>query len=122
MTNLNTKKIAQKATTLAQIFEGRDKIETEEIIKEYKDIHIDNFEYVFMDDDKQFWAYTFTENKGVFAYAGFVLAKIFNAMLEECNGDYEELYASYKNSAMLHVELKEGRTKAGNKVTTVTVL
>lgn len=126
MKQLNIKKTAQKAVVLAEIFEGKDKMDTDEIIKTYPNgIHINNIEFITMQGDKgeeQFWAYTFDENPNVFAFSGFVLAKIFNNLLEDCEGDYEELYESFKACGGLSVKLYSDRTKKGQPITKVDIL
>lgn len=126
MKALNLRKTAQKAVVLAEIFEGKDKIDTADIIKNHPNgIHINNIEFITMtgeNGDEQFWAYTFDENPNVFAFSGFVLAKIFNELLAQCEGDYEELYESFRAAGTLNVRLSVGKTKKGQPITKVDIL
>lgn len=121
----NLKDIAKKATTLAEIMNGRDKIDTEEIIDTYEDgITIDNIELCLMVVDGEqvnVWIYTFEEDKKHFAFAGYVLAKIFNQIVEECDGDLEKAYAEVKKQT-LSVRLSTGKTKSKQPITLVEVL
>lgn len=126
MKQFNIKKMAQKAVVLAEIFEGKDKIDTDTIIRNHPNgIHINNIEFITMKGDngeEQFWAYTFDENPNVFAFSGFVLAKIFNELLAVCDGDYEELYESFRANGGLSVRLSTSRTKKGQPITKVDIL
>ena len=52
MKQFNIKKMAQKAVVLAEIFEGKDKIDTDTIIRNYPNgIHINNIEFITMNGD-----------------------------------------------------------------------
>lgn len=120
---LNLKSIAKKATTIAEIFGDKEKISTEDIIRDFPNgIHIDKIEYVSIDSDKNFWAYTFKEAPYKFAFAGHILGKIFECILEECEGDYAKTYEEFEKSGGLYVVLKNGKTKSGMNVTLVDVL
>lgn len=133
---MDFKKIAQKATTLAEIMEGREKLDTDEIIEQFPDgFSIDEVEYVTIQktevvDKKtgetktsvdEFWAFHFEESEDTFSFAGFVLAKIFKACLEQCEGDYEQLNEELKKNP-LRVKLSASKTKSKQPITLVTVL
>lgn len=133
---MNFKKVAQKAVTLAQIMEGRDKLDTDDIVEQFPDgISIDEIEYVTIQktekvDKKsdetrtvvdEFYAFHFVESKDTFSFAGFVLAKIFGACLAECEGDFELLNEELKKTP-LKVKLSNGKTKSKQPITLVTVL
>lgn len=127
----NLRELAVEATTLSELMDGREKIETEEIIRKYpKGITItaiDSYNAMNTDDEtgeistEEIFIYTFEEDKDKFAFAGYVLKKMFKRWLEEL-GDFdtvnEEL--SYGNFA---VQLSKKKTKDGKKsVTTVRVI
>jgi hypothetical protein len=124
---LNIKKIAQKATTFAEIMEGKDKIETRDIIKYHKDgITINAAEKVSIADEKSengmstFYVFTYKEDKTKFAFAGFVLNKIFDDILDACEGDIEVFNKALSEG--LAVQLSEGKTKDKQQITLVKVL
>lgn len=130
---LNLKKLAQEATTLAEIMEGRDKLDTEDIIAKFpKGISIDEAEYVTIqktvgsgDDAKtqtdEFWAFHFVESPNTFSFGGFILAKIFNSLLTACEGDFTQL--KYELSANpLKVRLHMGKTKSKQNIALVDIL
>lgn len=121
---MDIRAIAKKATTLAEIMTDRDKIDTETIIQDYETITIDNIELCQLTKDgktENVWAYTFKENPDVFAFAGYILSKIFDEIVKNCNGDLEEAYKAVR-VAKLKVKLTEGRTKSKQQVTMVEVL
>lgn len=120
---LNIKQLAKKATTIAEIFGDKEKISTEDIIRYYPNgIHINKIEYISIDNEKNFWAYTFKEAPDKFAFAGHILSKIFDCVLEECEGDYAKTYEEFEKSGGFYAVLKNGKTKSGMNVTLVDIL
>lgn len=126
---MNFKKIALDATTMSEIMNGRDKMDTEELIKKYPEgVTIDFIDNVNMqqeDGEENVWIFVTEEQPNKFTFAGFVLAKIFNNILAEFEGDYAEMIETY-NSALkedkLRVKLERAKTKAKREITKVTVL
>lgn len=126
---MDFKKIALDATTMSELMSGRDKMDTEELIKKYPDgIIIDFIDNVNMqqeDGEENVWIFVTEEQPNKFTFAGFVLAKIFNNILAEFEGDYAEMIETY-NSALkedkLRVKLERAKTKSKREITKVTVL
>lgn len=126
---MDFKKIALDATTMSELMSGRDKMDTEELIKKYPEgVTIDFIDNVNMqqeDGDENVWIFVTEEQPDKFTFAGFVLAKIFNNILAEFEGDYAEMIETY-NSALkedkLRVKLERAKTKAKREITKVTVL
>lgn len=126
---MDFKKIALDATTMSELINGRDKMDTEELIKKYPDgITIDFIDNVNMqqeDGEENVWIFVTEEQPNKFTFAGFVLAKIFNNILAEFEGDYAEMIETY-NSALkedkLRVKLERAKTKSKREITKVTVL
>lgn len=126
---MDFKKIALDATTMSELMNGRDKMDTEELIKKYPDgVTIDFIDNVNMqqeDGEENVWIFVTEEQPDKFTFAGFVLAKIFNNILSEFEGDYAEMIETY-NSALkedkLRVKLERAKTKAKREITKVTVL
>lgn len=126
---MDFKKIALDATTMSELMSGRDKMDTEELIKKYPDgITIDFIDNVNMqqeDGEENVWIFVTEEQPDKFTFAGFVLAKIFNNILAEFEGDYAEMIETY-NSALkedkLRVKLERAKTKSKREITKVTVL
>lgn len=126
---MDFKKIALDATTMSDLMNGRDKMDTEELIKKYPDgVTIDFIDNVNMsqeDGEENVWIFVTEEQPNKFTFAGFVLAKIFNNILAEFEGDYDAMIEEY-NSALkedkLRVKLERAKTKAKREITKVTVL
>lgn len=126
---MDFKKIALDATTMSELMNGRDKMDTEELIKNYPNgVTIDFIDNVNMqqeDGDENVWIFVTEEQPNKFTFAGFVLAKIFNNILDIFEGDYAEMIESY-NSALkedkLRVKLERAKTKSKREITKVTVL
>lgn len=127
---MDFKKIALDATTISELMNGRDKMDTEELIKKYPDgVTIDFIDNVNMSQEdgeaENVWVFVTEEQPGKFTFAGFVLAKIFNNILVEFEGDYAEMIETY-NSALkedkLRVKLERAKTKSKREITKVTVL
>lgn len=126
---MDFKKIALDATTMSELMNGRDKMDTEELIKKYPDgVTIDFIDNVNMqqeDGEENVWIFITEEQPNKFTFAGFVLAKIFNNILSKFEGDYAEMIETY-NSALkedkLRVKLERAKTKTKREITKVTVL
>lgn len=127
---MDFKKIALGATIMSELMNGRDKMDTEELIKKYPDgVTIDFIDNVSMSqedgDAENVWIFVTEEQPDKFTFAGFVLAKIFNNILSEFEGDYAEMIETY-NSALkedkLRVKLERAKTKTKREITKVTVL
>ena len=126
---MDFKKIALDATTMSELMNGRDKMDTEELIKNYPNgVTIDFIDNVNMqqeDGNENVWIFVTEEQPNKFTFAGFVLAKIFNNILDEFKGDYVEMIETY-NFALkedkLRVKLERAKTKSKREITKVTVL
>jgi hypothetical protein len=126
---MDFKKIALDATTMSELMNERDKMDTEELIKKYPNgVTIDFIDNVNMqqeDEEENVWIFVTEEQPNKFTFAGFVLAKIFNNILAEFKGDYAEMIETY-NSALkedkLRVKLERAKTKSKREITKVTVL
>lgn len=126
---MDFKKIALDATTMSELMNGRDKMDTEELIKKYPNgVTIDFIDNVNMqqeDGEENVWIFVTEEQPNKFTFAGFVLAKIFNNILDEFEGDYAEMIETY-NSALkedkLCVKLERAKTKSKREITKVIVL
>lgn len=126
---MDFKKIALDVTTMSELMSGRDKMDTEELIKKYPDgITIDFIDNVNMQQEggeENVWIFVTEEQPNKFTFAGFVLAKIFNNILAEFEGDYAEMIETYNSTLKedkLRVKLERAKTKSKREITKVTVL
>lgn len=126
---MDFKKIALDATTMSELMNGRDKMDTEELIKKYPNgviiDFIDNVNMQQEDGEENVWIFVTEEQPNKFTFAGFVLAKIFNNILDVFEGDYADMIETY-NTALkedkLRVKLERAKTKSKREITKVTVL
>lgn len=127
---MDFKKIALDATTMSELMNGRDKMDTEELIKKYPDgVTIDFIDNVNMSQEdgeaENVWIFVTEEQPDKFTFGGFVLAKIFNNILAEFEGDYDAMIEEYNSSLKadkLRVKLERAKTKTKREITKVTVL
>lgn len=127
---MDFKKIALDATTMSELMNGRDKMDTEELIKKYPDgVTIDFIDNVNMSQEdgepENVWIFVTEEQPDKFTFGGFVLAKIFNNILAEFEGDYDEMLETYNSTLKedkLRVKLERAKTKTKREITKVTVL
>lgn len=127
---MDFKKIALDATTMSELMNGRNKMDTEELIKKYPDgVTIDFIDNVNMSQEdgeaENVWIFVTEEQPDKFTFGGFVLAKIFNNILAEFEGDYDAMIEEYNSSLKedkLRVKLERAKTKTKREITKVTVL
>lgn len=127
---MDFKKIALDATTMSELMNGRDKMDTEELIKKYPDgVTIDFIDNVNMSQEdgeaENVWIFVTEEQPNKFTFGGFVLAKIFNNILAEFEGDYDAMIEEYNSSLKedkLRVKLERAKTKTKREITKVTIL
>jgi hypothetical protein len=127
---MDFKKIALDATTMSELMNGRDKMDTEELIRKYPDgVTIDFIDNVNMSQEdgeaENVWIFVTEEKPDKFTFGGFVLAKIFNNILAEFDGDYDAMIEEYNSSLKedkLRVKLERAKTKTKREITKVTVL
>ena len=101
--------------------ENREKGDTEELIKRKSSVTINDCEMCTLTNDEgeeeNVWAYTIKEEPEKFYFAGYVLKKIFENILAECEGDYEELYSAVIKQG-LTVKFGQKKTRDGKRVVT----
>lgn len=126
---MDFRKIALDATTMSELMNGRDKMDTEELIKKYPEgVTIDFIDNVNMqqeDGEENVWIFVTEEQPDKFTFAGFVLAKIFNDILSKFEGDYDAMIEEYNSSLKkdkLRVKLERAKTKTKREITKVKVL
>jgi hypothetical protein len=127
---MDFKKIALDATTMSELMNGRNKMDTEELIKKFPDgVTIDFIDNVNMSQEdgeaENVWIFVTEEQPDKFTFGGFVLAKIFNNILAEFEGDYDAMIEEYNSSLKedkLRVKLERAKTKTKREITKVTVL
>lgn len=119
----NFRDLARKATTLSEIMENREKIQTGEVIKSFPNGITLNAVDVIKTTDAEYPVFTFLEDSSRFYCGGIVLSKIVDTWVEEYNGDLGMLNHDLAESGGVKVKLRETKTRDGkNNITEVEVI
>lgn len=119
----NLRDLARKATTLSELMENREKISTNEVIKNFPDGITLNAIDVIKTSDVEYPVFTFSEDSNRFYCGGIVLSKIVDAWLEEYNRDLGMLNHDLAETGGVKVKLTESKTRDGkNNITQVEVI
>lgn len=116
MNRLNFNEEFKSSLTLSELMVGKDKIDTEDIIKYYPEgISINAIDLFELNGD-EVYVYTFKEAPDKFAFAGYILKNLFEEMvskysIETCNEALRETPYT--------VKLSQGKTKDNKQVTKV---
>lgn len=119
----NFRDLARKATTLSELMENREKIQTSEVIKNFPNGITINAVDVIKTSDAEYPVFTFLEDTNRFYCGGIVLSKIVDEWVEEYKGDLGMLNHDLAESGGVKVKLKEAKTRDGkNNITEVEVI
>lgn len=122
MAKTNFREIAKKATELSELMNGREKIETGELIKKFPDgvtiTAVDMIETA----EATYPVILIKEDDSIFYTGGIVLKKIVDQWLMAFNGDSEKCSEELTKDGGVMVKLEETKTKKNQNVTKVTVL
>lgn len=119
--------LAKRATTLSAIMEGREKITTEDIIKNFPDgITITEFDIVTTPDangnPSTYPVIAFAEDNTKFLYGGKALNDVVTTWLANFEGDVETTSNALKAAGGVKIQLTAGKTKQGRNFTRVDVI
>ena len=118
---ISLKRITEKQLTLSDLMIGREKVETEEIIKAYpKGITIDEIDVCYLDSEEVF-VYTFKEDRRSFAFAGHVLKNLFKSWLEAYEGSIDDVNDTLSKETIV-LRLERTKTKDGKREVTKAIL
>ena len=111
---LNIRKIAQRATTISDIMEGREKVDKVDGI-----YHITDFDLVANSDGEVYAVCAINEKQ--FINGGMVLTKALSSIVEEF-GNIEDAREQFRMEGGLNVRLERKKTQKGRDLTAVTIL
>ena len=119
--------LAKRATTLSAIMEGREKITTEDVIKNFPDgITITEFDVVTTPDangnPSTYPVIAFAEDNTKFLYGGKALNDVVTTWLANFEGDVETTSNALKAAGGVKIQLTAGKTKQGRNFTRVDVI
>lgn len=120
-TTFNFKESATKATTLSDLMNGREKIETDALIKKFPD----GFTVIGADmvniTDATYPVLIIKEDTNIFYTGGIVLKKIVEGWMTAFDS-IEAMNAELEAGGGVKMKLTEGKTKSNQNLTTVTIL
>lgn len=112
---INFKNIAQRETVISDIMTNRKKVD-----KTDGKVHIYDFDIVANSKGESYAVCAINEDE--FINGGFVLSRIFTAIVEEYNGDINTARDDFRKSGGLDVKLTRKKTKGNRDITAVEVL
>lgn len=113
---------AKSAVTLSELMNGREKIDTETIIRNYPDgVTLTAFDIINI-DGKQYPVFTIAEDDGVYYNGGHVLNKIVERWIDAYDGNITDASDDLGECGGMKVKLTNGKTKKGNNITSVEIL
>ena len=119
----NFRDLARKATTLSELMENREKIQTGEVIKNFPNGITLNAVDIIKTSDATYPVFNFLEDSNRFYCGGIVLSKIVDTWLREYDGDLEMLNHDLAECGGVKVKLTETKTRDGkNNITEVEVI
>ncbi len=119
MAKINFRSIAEESMTLSRLHNGREKLETSDVVG--KPLTIEEFDTAVSNDGKVFAVFTFKEMPKKYYNGGLILTKMVNAWAAEFDGDVELANQEYINSKeSVVIKLKEAKAASSkNNITLV---
>ena len=119
--------LAKRATTLSTIMEGREKLNTDEVIKKYPEgITIIEFDIVTTPDQNgnpsTYPIIAFAEDNTKFIYGGKAIMDMVTMWLANFEGDVETTSNALKAAGGVKVKMTSAKTKQGRNFTRVDVI
>lgn len=113
--------IARRATTLSPLMEGRDKMETKDIIEQYPDgVTVTAFDMVGSGDEA-YPVFVFAEEPTKFAFGGAVFKSIVLAWIENFEGSISDASAALTATGGVRMVFEHTTTKQGRSLTNVKI-
>lgn len=112
-------KIAQRATTISPLMDGREKLDTDSVAAVGEPVTINAFDLTTDSEGERFGIYTVVEYPEHFLFAGKILTEIFTAWAEEFDGDIETASQMLWEEGGVKMTLKKQPTKDGKRTVTV---
>lgn len=123
MAKRNLRQIAKDTTTLSPLMNGRNKIKTEDIIKQFPDgVHITAADLAPNPKGEPYAVILFKEDEHSYYCGGLILTKIVRGMLDACENDFDIMNKELADDP-IGIKLAECKTSDGkNNITTVEIL
>lgn len=119
--------LARKATIISTIMENRDKITTEDIIRDYPEgITINGFDLITTPNQEgvnsTYPVITFSEDDSKFLYGGKALMDIVSLWVANFDGDIETTSNALKAAGGVKIKMTNAKTKQGRNFTRIDVI
>lgn len=117
---MNLTQIAKESIAKSPIMEGKNKITTEEVVKDFAGgITLCDVDMI-QGDNGMYPVFNFVENPGVFLCGGTLLTKIVENWIAQC-GSLAEVRRNL-NEENVKVKLSQGKTKNNRNIVNVEIL
>lgn len=116
----NFKAAAQKATVLSPLMENREKLDTDNIVKQ--DLTIVAVDWVQQNSGVEYPCIIFKEYPDGYYCGGIILKKIVAEWVGSFSGNIDGLNAELENSGGVKIRLTNGKTKTNNNLVKVEIL
>lgn len=114
--------IARRETTLSPLMEGKEKLDTDDVIKLYpKGFTVNGFDMVKAGVDS-YPVLTIKEDSTKFIFGGAIMNNICLAWIEAFDGDIEAASEALNESGGVKMMFEKTRTKTGNNLTKPVIL
>ena len=125
MANFNFKAAASKELSLSPLMEGREKIETDDLIGQ--ELTVVAFDFITTPDlttkePKTYPVVNFAEIPDKFYLGGALLSKVFSVWASEFDGDPEECSHALAESGGVKFRFTKSKTRSGNNITKIEVV
>lgn len=133
MSNFNFKQVAQESTALCKLMQGREKLETSDVIG--KELTVIAFDFAPKFDQNGnpvaipetgeqdvFGVLVFAEMPEKYYSVGTVFTKVCKAWSAGFGGDTDEASAALAESGGVRVRFSNSKTKKGNNLTAVEII
>ena len=108
--------VARKVTTLSPLMEGKEKIDNDDIIREYKEgITVTGFDFITTDGDT-YPVLVFDEDSNKFFFGGAVMNNICQGWSAMFDGDIEKANDELSASGGVKIKFSKSKTKSGNTI------
>lgn len=120
---VDVRQIAIDAIILSPLMNGRTKIDTSDLIKNYSDgVHVTAVDLAPNPNGAPYSVIQFKEDEKLYYCGGIILTKIVNRLLEAFDGNFDELNAELAKEP-LGIKLMEKKTSDGkNNLTVVDIV
>lgn len=111
--------MAKKVLYTSEVMADRNKVSTDDMIKNYPDgFTITEFDFI-NSGDKTFPAVAVAEDDSIYFYGGTVLNNLFLKWLEGFDGDLDTVNQELNKAGGLKVKMQKKKTRSGRTITIV---